>query len=91
VGVSLGVMFGGFVGMMVGDVMMGFSHSRQFGLRRDCQCEGVQEHADQQHGENSLHIPSFSGDPVGKDYFIPEPGKIDFSFLGGLRRLPASR
>jgi hypothetical protein len=65
----------GFVGVMVRDVMMGFRHPRQFGFGRVRQRESAQEYADQQRGQNSLHIPSFSGDSVGKEYFIPESGK----------------
>jgi len=75
-----GVMFRGFVGTMVRDVMMGFSNPRQFGLRRVRQCKSAQEYADQQQGENFLHAPSFPGSPVGKGYFIPESRTIDSSF-----------
>ena len=62
-GVPPGVMFRGFVGMMARHVMMGFTHRRQLGLRRVRQCESAQEYADQQQGENSLHIPSFPRGP----------------------------
>ena len=75
----LRVMFGGFVGMMVRDVMMGFTHQRELCLGRVRQCAGAQEYTDQQQGENSGHIPSFPR-RLGKDYFIPESRKISFSF-----------
>ena len=82
----LRVMFGGFVGMMVRDVMMGFTHQRELGLCRVRERESAQEHADQQQAENSWHITSFPRGPSGKDHFIPESRKVNFSFQGGSYR-----